>query len=92
LFQYLWEKPTAYLDEMVDFLADQFLVEVSHRTVYRTLERVGWSRKVASKHAKARSEALWEVFFAVIREFGPEQVVAIDESAANERSSDWKRG
>jgi hypothetical protein len=92
LLQYLQEKPTAYLDEMVEFLVDTFNVEVSDRTVYRTLDRAGWTRKVAVKHAKARSEALREVFFAVTREFDPSQVVAIDESAANERSADWKRG
>jgi hypothetical protein len=92
LLQYLREKPTAYLDEMVEFLVDEFAVEVSDRTVYQTLERAGWTRKVASKHAKARSEALREVFFAVTREFDPSQVVAIDKSAANERSGDRKRG
>jgi transposase len=92
LLQYLREKPTAYLDEMVDYLVYQFDIEVSERTVFRTLERAGWSRKVASKHAKARSEALREVFFAVTREWDPSQVVAIDESAANQRSGDRKRG
>lgn len=77
---------------MVDYLVYQFAVEISERTVFRTLERANWSRKVASKHAKARSEALREVFYAVTREWDPAQVVAIDESAANERSGDRKRG
>jgi hypothetical protein len=92
LLQYLREKPTAYLDEMVEFLVEEFAVEISERTVFRTLERAKWTRKVASKHAKARSEALWEVYYAVTREWDPAQVVTIDESAANERSGDRKRG
>ncbi|KAF1936039.1 hypothetical protein EJ02DRAFT_102704 [Clathrospora elynae] len=50
---------------MVEFLVDEFAVEVSDCTVYQTLKRARWTRKVAPKHAKACSEALREVFFAV---------------------------
>jgi translation initiation factor 2 alpha subunit (eIF-2alpha) len=92
LLEYLREKPTAYIEEMADFLLDEFDVLPSETTTYRTLERVKWTRKVASKHAKERSEALREVFWLISREWDPSQVVAIDESAANERTVDRKRG
>jgi transposase len=62
LLQFLVEKPTAYLDEMEEFLLDEYGAVVSQATIYRTLERAKWSRKVASKHAKERSEALRGVF------------------------------
>lgn len=77
---------------MADFLLDEFGVLPSETTIYRTLERLKWTRKVASKHAKERSEALREVFWLISREWDPSQVVAIDESAANERTADRKRG
>jgi hypothetical protein len=56
---------------MVEFLVEEFAVEISDSTVYRTLERAKSTRKVASKHAKARSEALREVFYAATREWDP---------------------
>ncbi|KAH4354228.1 hypothetical protein HBH97_253980, partial [Parastagonospora nodorum] len=60
LLLFLREKPTAYMDEMEEFLLEEYGAVVSQATVYRTLERAKWSRKLASKHAKERSEALRE--------------------------------
>ena len=61
LLKFLREKPTAYLDEVEEFLLDEYGAVASEATIFRTLERAKWSRKLASKHAKERSEALREV-------------------------------
>ena len=92
LLEWLVEKPTAYLEEMREYLYNEYNVICTKQTVYVTLERSGWSRKVASKHAKARSEALWQHFHQVSRTWQRHQIVAIDESAANERTANRKRG
>ncbi|KAF2627058.1 hypothetical protein BU25DRAFT_313777, partial [Macroventuria anomochaeta] len=58
LLDWLSKKPTVYLEELCEFLYDEYNAICTERAMYATLERPGWSRKVASKHAKARSEAL----------------------------------
>jgi transposase len=86
------EKPTAYVDEMIEFLFDEYGVELFDRTLFRTLEAAKWTRKVAGKHAKERNEALRAAFYNITWCWDPVQVVAIDESAANEWTADRKRG
>jgi hypothetical protein len=88
LLEFLREKPTAYLDEMVEFLFDKYNHVMAERTVFDYLYRAQWSRKVASKHAKNRSELLRHFFYLSTRGWDPIQIVALDESAANERTAD----
>jgi transposase len=93
LREFLEGKPHAYLEEMSDFLCDEFDIEAPFWTVYRELERMRWSRKVASKRAKEQSEPLRRMFRArVAQYYTPEQIVAVDESACNERTGDRKYG
>jgi hypothetical protein len=40
----------ASVHDMLEFLSYEFNVLVSKRTLFRTLENAGWSRKVALKH------------------------------------------
>ena len=42
----LEQRPSAYLDELAYFLFDEYEVEVSEAAIYRTLQTLGWSRKV----------------------------------------------
>jgi hypothetical protein len=52
-----------------------------------------WSRKVATKRASEQSDALRRVFRARVQlNYIVEQIVAIDESACNERTGDCKYG
>jgi hypothetical protein len=76
---------------MEEFMLDEFGATPSQATIFRSLERAKWSRKVALKHAKERSDALREVFWTMTRDWELSQVVALDESAANERTADRKR-
>ena len=76
---------------MVEFLFDEYNLVIAERTVFDYLCRAQWSRKVASKHTKDRNELLREVFYLSTRGWDPIQIVALDESAANERTADRKR-
>lgn len=65
---------------------------VSERTLFRTLQRAEWNRKVAAKHAGARSDALRPDYYALLRCYRKEQIVGVDESATNPRTRERKRG
>jgi transposase len=66
--EYLKGRPSAYLEEMKDFFYDEFDLEVSLTTVWRELERMNYSRKVASKRAREQSEPLRRVYLARMAE------------------------
>jgi len=80
------------MDEMQAFVLDEYDVECSPDVIYSTLREAGWSRKVVTKHAKERSQLLRDLFYLRSRSWRIDQIVALDESAANERSCDRKRG
>lgn len=48
----LQERPDLYLNEMVEFLWEEFHVNVSTFTVSRALRSIGWSKKVSRQVAK----------------------------------------
>jgi hypothetical protein len=54
---------------MKDFFYDEFDLEVSLTTIWRELERLNYSRKIASKRAKEQSEPLRRVYLAYIAEY-----------------------
>jgi len=58
LLEFLEDEPTAYIDEMQDFLYDTFDIEVSLSTIGRTLKQQKWSKKACANHAAERSEQL----------------------------------
>ena len=93
LHKYLDQRPSAYLDEMVYFLSDEFDIQVSLPTVWRVLQRSGWSRKVQRRIAAQREVLLrnhW--LLSVLPKYRAEQLVFLDESAACERTADRKYG
>ncbi|KAF9728512.1 hypothetical protein PMIN01_13340 [Paraphaeosphaeria minitans] len=93
LLEMLRGKPTAYLDEMQDFLYDEYDVKISVATLDRELEAMRWSGKAASKAARERHEGLRRAFRARCEQiYRPDQIVCLDESACNERTGDRKYG
>jgi transposase len=92
LLDYLEEEPTAYYDEMQQELFDEFGIAIGHTQLHKYLKNAGWSRKAVKSRAVQRNEALcmaWQGFQQVWR---PDQLVFLDESAANERTGDRKYG
>jgi transposase len=93
LREYLAGRPQAYLEEIRDWILEEFGILVSIATVSCELKQIKWSRKIASKKAAEQSDALRRVFQARCQQnYTAEQIVAVDESACNERTGDRKYG
>lgn len=73
-------------------MSNTFGLDVGERTVARILHRGLLSHKVVTKYSNHRNTLLRDHFYARSRTFRIDQIVAIDESAANERSAERKRG
>ena len=87
LLLYFEQRPYAYLDEVAWFLFDEFDVNVDESTVWRTLKRLGWSRKAARFAAAQRNDVVrnwWKTM--KLPQWNQNQLVFLDESAACERT------
>jgi hypothetical protein len=76
-----------------DWLLNEFGIEASVSLVFRELKKMQRSCKVANKKAAVQSDALRRVFQATLQQnHTADHLVAIDESACNERIGDRKYG
>lgn len=79
------------MEEIRDWLLDDFDVIVSLLLVAQELKKMKFSHKIATKRVAKQSEPLCQVFRARLQQnYHAEQIVAIDESACNEHTSDQK--
>lgn len=81
----LVDKPGMYLDEMSDFICDEFHVLVKPSTISRALARVGWSKKTARQEARERNADLRDFYIHNLSAFRSYQLVYIDESGCDKR-------
>ena len=86
LLEYLRERPMAYLDELRYHLYDSFEILIDESTVWRTLRRLGWSRKRLRRIARQRNQQLRDGWFAKLSQWRADQLIFLDESAACERT------
>lgn len=86
LRELLQERPDLYLDEMVDFLWEEFHVVVSAFTISRALRSSGWSKKVTRQVAKERNADLRDWRRHNLLEFCSYHLVYVDESGYDRRS------
>ena len=77
---------------MQDFLYDEFDLQVSITTVHRTLERARWSRKAVRAHAAERCAPFRTAWIGIQKSWTADQLIFLDELAANERTGDRKYG
>jgi hypothetical protein len=77
---------------MQQYLYDEYEVHIGTRTITDYLHRAKWSRKAVKARAKERSEPLRAAWRGLSTEWDDKQLVFLDESAANERTGDRKRG
>jgi hypothetical protein len=77
---------------MQDFLYCRYNVWTSITTVYKTLKRLNWSWKVVQQRATERCASLRNAWKGLMPKWDASELVFLDESAANERTSDRKRG
>nr|POE79774.1 hypothetical protein CFP56_07840 [Quercus suber] len=71
---------------------DQFEVKVHRSTINRVIHRHQWSRKVTRRRARDTSVPLRALWMTKAANWSIEQMVFIDESAANKRTGWRKRG
>ena len=77
---------------MQAFLFDEFDTQVSATTVACILERARWSWKVVIARAAQRSAPLRNAWIGIQKSWVAEQLIFLDESAANERTGDRRYG
>ena len=92
LVELLSTRPTLYLDEIAYYLLVDHNLSVSEATISNTLRRVEFSRKVTQRVAAQRDEAKRLEYWQTLQAYTAEQLVFVDESAANERTLDRKYG
>jgi len=93
IIDFLEEYPTARRDEICDFLFDEYDIQCGVMTVSRALKRINMTHKVAGRIHTEQDAELRAAYLAEIAQlYTADQIVAIDESAANERTRDRKYG
>jgi transposase len=90
--QFLEDQPTAYLDEMQQYIFDSFDIDIATQSIGRYLRLARWSRKVVKARAKEQSLPLRIAWQGRQHEWDEDQLVFIDKSAANERTGDRRYG
>jgi hypothetical protein len=63
------EKPGLYVDEMANFLWDEFRVQVTNSSLKRALASAGWSKKVARQRAKEQNADLRDFYLHNLPDF-----------------------
>ena len=92
LLDFLDDNPSAYQDEIAEFLLSEFDISITQSTVSRLLKRLNQTHKRVKRTHTARDDELRAHFKAKMCEYRANQLVFIDESAADERTKDRKWG
>lgn len=79
--------PDLYLDELQEMLAQSCGVEVSCATVWRTLQRAGFTMKKITRVAAERSSQKRLEYLARIGQYDASQLVFVDESSVDRRTT-----
>lgn len=92
ILEFLVDYPTALLDEVQDLLVDEFDERISLSTIGRAIARLKMTRKRVQFVNPRQDPVLREQHLIERTELRAEQVIAVDESACNERTRDRKWG
>lgn len=92
LHDLLDEYKTVQLDEVTDFVRDKYGVEITKSTAQRTLKRLNITRKRVTNVHPNQDPGLRDDHLQERMQYRADQIVAVDESAANERTKDRKYG
>ncbi|KAG9120463.1 hypothetical protein FRC07_004043 [Ceratobasidium sp. 392] len=87
LLRLVRRNPDSYLDELQRQMAVFCRRSVSVSTIWRTLYRSGFTRKKLSKPAAERSDERRQEYWDVIHEYRPGQLVFVDESSVDRRTT-----
>jgi transposase len=92
MVDFIEDFPLAYRDEVSEVLLEEWDIVVSPRTIGRYLSELKITHKRVGFINLRRDEDLIADFLTRMMEFTPDQLVALDESACNERTGDRKFG
>lgn len=92
LIDHLLMKPDLYLDEMADFIWEEFELEVSEYSIRRSLRACKWSKKRNRQVAYERDPDLRDAFLHELSEYKSFQLVFVDESGCDTRSGVRRTG
>lgn len=76
-------KPDLYLDEMADFVWEEFELSVSEDSVRRSLKSCDWSKKMTQRVACERDPDLRDACLRELSEYKSYQLVFVDESGCD---------
>jgi hypothetical protein len=79
LLDHLLIKPDLYLDEMVDFVWDQYELDISVASVRRSLKACSWSKKKNQRVARERDPELRDACLYELSEYKSFQLDFVDE-------------
>lgn len=81
------QNPGWFLDELTDLMETNRFISVHFTTIHRELERAGMSTKKLRIIAQERNEDLRADFTAQIAQYDAEQLVFLDETSKDERTT-----
>jgi len=81
------QQPDLYLDELKEILEISCGVSISRSTIWRTLRRAGFTMKKLTRVAAERSAEKRLEYMARIGNYSPEQLVFVDESSVDRRTT-----
>jgi hypothetical protein len=92
LLEYLISCPIADQLEIRLYIYDEWDLMVSQQTISRVLKSRGWSKKKVAVAAAQRNSQLRDDWVARISQYQPQQLMFLDESAANEETPSYSTG
>ena len=86
------QRPSWFLDELLDLLETNRFISVHYTTIHRELERAGVSVKKLRIIAKERDEDLRADFIRQMAQYSAEEIGFLDEFSKDERTRHQRRG
>jgi transposase len=83
LLDHLLTKPDLYIDEMAEFILDEFEINASEHSVRRSLKACDWSKKKTQRVACERDRDLRDACLYELSEYKSYQLVFVDESGCD---------
>jgi hypothetical protein len=84
-------QPSHCVDELMFFIWVEFGIWNMESTVKRWLRTKKYTKKIIAKRALEGSQALQDHWMVRTGQWNPDQIICVDESAANERTCDRKQ-
>ncbi|PWI63957.1 hypothetical protein PCL_01923 [Purpureocillium lilacinum] len=91
VFDQLAKEPNMFRSEMIAFIRSNYDVDVSLSTITRLLQAAGWTRKNSSRVGEQQNPMLRDLYLYKLTTCKSFQLIFIDESGQNRRTSHRSR-